>query len=147
MERSFSHQKSSSPSEGYGVGCRVGLTTNLVAVTVAEPTRFESSEMLATFLTSTPLLEESWKLCHHANTALVQNFVVNLAGEVTYVAFLTVLKVCGVNSCSKDSVALGTAAEGFFIAFNCHDEGEELVMFHAGLLQLFLALYNTHITI
>ncbi|KAL2498988.1 Uncharacterized protein Adt_24538 [Abeliophyllum distichum] len=103
--------------------------------------------MLAIFLASTPLLEESWKLCHHANTALVQNFVVNQVGEVTYVAFSTVQKVGGVNSCSRDSVALEIAAEGFFIAFNRHNEGEELVMFHAGLLQLFLALYNTHITI
>ncbi|KAL2471562.1 Uncharacterized protein Adt_39698 [Abeliophyllum distichum] len=103
--------------------------------------------MLATFLASTPLLKESWKLCHHANTALVQNFVMNQVGEVNYVAFPTVQKLGGANSCSKDSVALGTAAEGFFIAFNRHDEGEAPVMFHVGLLQLFLALYNTHITI
>ncbi|KAL2492504.1 lipase-like PAD4 [Abeliophyllum distichum] len=104
--------------------------------------------MLATFLASTLLLEESWKLCHHANIDLVQNFVVNQVGEVvTYVAFSTVQKVGGANSCSKDSVVLGTAAEGFFTAFNRHDEGEEPVMFHVGLLQLFLALYNTHITI
>ncbi|KAL2504695.1 Lipase-like PAD4 [Abeliophyllum distichum] len=106
---------------------------------------FESSEMLATFLASTPLLEESWKLCHHANTALVQNFVVNRVGEVTYVAFPAVQNIGGANSCSRDSVALGTAAEGVFTAFNRHDEGEEPVMVHAGLLQLFLALYNTQI--
>ncbi|KAL2492500.1 lipase-like PAD4 [Abeliophyllum distichum] len=113
----------------------------------AKVSSFESSEMLATFLASTPLLEESWKLCHHANIDLVQNFVVNHVGEVNYVAFLPVQKVGGANSRSKDSVALGTAAKGFFTVFNRHDEGEEPVMFHAGLLQLFLALYNTHITI
>lgn len=99
--------------------------------------------MLATFLASTPLLEESWKLSRHANAAGVQNFVANRVGEVTYVAFPGLQNV-GSGPCSRELVALGTAVEGGFTPFNRHVvEGKEPSMVHAGLLQLFLDLYNT----
>ncbi|KAI5654203.1 hypothetical protein M9H77_31390 [Catharanthus roseus] len=37
----------------------------------------EIREILATFLASTPLLEQSWKLCILAKTAALQSYVVN----------------------------------------------------------------------
>ncbi|KAK4410304.1 hypothetical protein Sango_0103400 [Sesamum angolense] len=42
--------------------------------------RFESSEMLATFLASTPLLEESWRLCSHANAVAQRSFARECGG-------------------------------------------------------------------
>ncbi|CAI9763390.1 unnamed protein product [Fraxinus pennsylvanica] len=108
-----------------------------------EVSSFESSEMLATFLASTPLLEESWKLCRHANASTVQDFIWNRVGDVTYVAFPGLQNV-GSDSCTRELVALGTAAEGVFTAFDRHVvESEEPPMVHIGLLQLFLSLYNT----
>lgn len=106
--------------------------------------RFESSEMLATFLTSTPLLEESWRLCSHVKAAAQRSFSVNLVGQVAYVAFSGVQVVaCSEESC-RNLVELGTCAQGIFTSFPSHVEGEEAVMVHAGMLQLFLSFYNSH---
>ncbi|KAL0423856.1 UNVERIFIED_CONTAM: hypothetical protein Sradi_0920400 [Sesamum radiatum] len=46
--------------------------------------------MLATFLASTPLLEESWRLCSHANAVAQRSFAVSVVGQVAYVAFSAV---------------------------------------------------------
>ncbi|GAU25388.1 hypothetical protein TSUD_70410 [Trifolium subterraneum] len=53
-----------------------------------EASPFESSEMLATFLISTPLLPESWRLCSQANAAAnLRSFVVEHVGAIVYMAF------------------------------------------------------------
>uniref|UniRef100_A0A5B7B1P6 Putative lipase-like PAD4 n=1 Tax=Davidia involucrata TaxID=16924 RepID=A0A5B7B1P6_DAVIN len=111
----------------------------------AEASSFETSEMLATFLASTPLLLESWKLCSLANATAQQSFVVNPIGKVTYVAFSGVQMVSGLEPSCRNLVPLvHSAANGvLFPALDRHSEGEEPVMVHAGLLHLFLSVFNT----
>ncbi|KAK6150797.1 hypothetical protein DH2020_015729 [Rehmannia glutinosa] len=101
--------------------------------------------MLATYLASTPLLEESWRLCSRANTAAQQSFAVNRVGKVAYVAFSGVQVVdCSEESC-RSLVELESGAKGIFGAFCGGGEGDrEPIMVHGGLLQLFLCFYHTH---
>ncbi|KAA8547034.1 hypothetical protein F0562_003463 [Nyssa sinensis] len=105
-----------------------------------EASSFESGEMLATFLASTPLLRESWKLCDHANTAAPRSYVTNRIGEVTYVAFSGVQMISGLESnCGNLKPLVDCDAKGFFRALHRHGEGDqEPVKVHNGLLHLFL---------
>lgn len=102
--------------------------------------------MLASFLASTPLLSESWKLCSHANavTPPPQSFVSNRIGDVSYVAFSGVQRVAGLDlGCRRSLVAVDTAAAGIFPALQRYgSEAEEPVMVHAGMLRLFLSMIN-----
>lgn len=100
--------------------------------------------MLASFLASTPLLSESWKLCSHANAATPQIFVSKRIGEVSYVAFSGVQRVAGLDlGCRRSLVAVDTAAAGIFPALQRYgSEAEEPVMVHAGMLRLFLSMIN-----
>ncbi|KAI3462425.1 hypothetical protein Pfo_019088 [Paulownia fortunei] len=110
-----------------------------------ETSQFESSEMLATFLASTPLLEESWRLCSRANAAAQRSFTVNVVGQMAYMAFSGVQVVaCSGESC-RNLVELESCAKGIFSSFPCHVEGKEPVMVHGGLLQLFLSFYESQI--
>ncbi|KAI3451619.1 hypothetical protein Pfo_008284 [Paulownia fortunei] len=110
-----------------------------------ETSQFESSEMLATYLASTPLLEESWRLCSFANAEAQQSFAVNRVGEVAYVAFSGVQVVdCSEESC-RSLVELDRGSKGIFSAlFSPRVEGDqEPIMVHGGLLQLFLFFYHS----
>lgn len=100
--------------------------------------------MLASFLASTPLLSESWKLCIHANAATPQIFVSNRIGDVSYVAFSGVQRVAGLDlGCRRSLVAVDTAAAGIFPALQRYgSEAEEPVMVHAEMLRLFLSMIN-----
>ncbi|RVX21342.1 Lipase-like PAD4 [Vitis vinifera] len=51
----------------------------------AETSLFESSEMLATFISSTPVLQDSWRLCSLANTSA--SVVTDQVRGIAYVAF------------------------------------------------------------
>lgn len=100
--------------------------------------------MLASFLASTPLLSESWKLCGHANEAAHQGFVSNGVGGVCYVAFSGVQTVAGLDPGHQSLVGVDTAAPGLFPALQRYGgEGEEPVMVHAGMLSLFLSMFNS----
>ncbi|XP_058187050.1 lipase-like PAD4 [Rhododendron vialii] len=107
-----------------------------------ETSPFESSEMLASFLASTPLLSESWKLCSHANAATPESFVRNRIGDVSYVAFSGIQRDAGLDlGCRRSLVAVDTAAAGIFPALQRYgSEAEEPVMVHAGMLRLFLSM-------
>ncbi|XP_059656305.1 lipase-like PAD4 [Cornus florida] len=113
-----------------------------------EASPFESSEMVATFLASTPLLSDSWKLCSHANATAPHGFVANRIGDVTSVAFSGVQMVPAAaaggleQSCCRNLVSLAAAADGLFPALQRRGEGEEPVMVHTGFLNLFLSVYN-----
>ncbi|XP_073157233.1 lipase-like PAD4 [Henckelia pumila] len=109
-----------------------------------ETSQFESSETLATFLASTPLLEESWRLCSHANSAAPRSFAVSRAGEVAYVAFSGVQMV-GISpeESRGNLVDIQSGCAGAFDAIP--RGGGETVMVHSGLLQLFLCFYNSQI--
>lgn len=99
--------------------------------------------MLATFLASTPLLDQSWKLCSHANTAAPQNYVVNQIENVTYLAFSGVQTIAGLDPSCRNLVPLEIAGNGLFSALHRHVEGEKPVMVHSGLLSLFLSFHAT----
>ncbi|GAA0151296.1 lipase [Lithospermum erythrorhizon] len=108
-----------------------------------EASLFESSEMLATFLASTPLLEEAWKLCNHANTRNPSSFTSTQIGDVTYLAFSGVQAISGLNP--SFMMPLETSSCGIFSGFhgNGDDEGiKEPVGVHQGFLNLFLSFYN-----
>ncbi|XP_052196766.1 lipase-like PAD4 [Diospyros lotus] len=111
----------------------------------AEASSFESSEMLATFLASTPLLSESWKLCSHANATAPRSFVTTPVGDVAYVAFSGVQPVSGLEepySSQRNLVALDNiaAAAGLFSEILLQ---EPAVKVHAGFLHLFLSIFNS----
>lgn len=106
--------------------------------------------MVATFLASTPLLTESWRLCSLANRSAPVRFVTELIGDVGYVAFSGV-QVSGGSSSSPAAgcgglVALENSTVGnglFFPLLGSSNEGEEPLMVHAELLSLFLAAYDS----
>ncbi|KAK4393728.1 Lipase-like PAD4 [Sesamum angolense] len=109
--------------------------------------RFESSEMLATYLASTPLLEESWRLCSRANADAHQSFAVHRAGQA-YVAFSGVQVVdCTEESCRSLVELESGGGKGVFAGTFCGGDGgdqeQEPVMVHGGLLQLFLFYYHS----
>ncbi|KAI8031695.1 Lipase-like PAD4 [Camellia lanceoleosa] len=114
----------------------------------AEASSFETSEILATFLGSTPLLSDSWNLCRHANSAAPHGFLVNRIAGVAYVAFSGVQTVAGLDSdltgC-RNLVALDCdATAGLFSELRCRggEAEEEPVMVHAGMLNLFLSMFK-----
>ncbi|KAK6152948.1 hypothetical protein DH2020_012587 [Rehmannia glutinosa] len=94
--------------------------------------------MLATFLASTPLLAETWRLCGHANAAAQRSYAVNVVGPVAYVAFSGVQVVVACDYL----VELESFGKGVFGSFPFHVEGKGTVMVHGGLLQLFLCFYE-----
>ncbi|GER39916.1 alpha/beta-Hydrolases superfamily protein [Striga asiatica] len=109
-----------------------------------ETSQFESSEMLAAYLASTPLLEESWRRCRNANAAAQLSFAVDRVGTVAYVAFSGVQVVdCAEESCWSLVNLESGGGKGIFGPF-CGGDEEEPVMVHGGLLRLFLSFYHTH---
>lgn len=107
--------------------------------------------MLASFLASTPLISESWKLCEVANTTAAGSFVVGdqIGGMrgVSCLAFSGIQTVVGVSDpCHTDLVPLDSAStNGMFSVLQRHvGEGEEeRVMVHSRLLHLFLTLSSS----
>ncbi|XVE83394.1 hypothetical protein DITRI_Ditri16bG0085500 [Diplodiscus trichospermus] len=102
---------------------------------------FEMSEALATFLASTPLLEEAWRLCSIANTKFPGAYVVEQIGSVAYVAFSR----RQIDSWSEEScrnlVALDDEDGGLFAPLYRHREAEEPIKVHNGMLKLFLSMH------
>ncbi|XP_041993079.1 lipase-like PAD4 [Salvia splendens] len=96
-----------------------------------ETSQFESCEMLGAFLASTPLVEETWRLCRRANADAHQSFAVKAVGRVSYVAFSGVQAVAR----SRDMVELDQNVFGRCL------EGKGKIMVDAALLQLFLSFY------
>ncbi|KAJ7957056.1 Lipase-like PAD4 [Quillaja saponaria] len=116
----------------------------------AEASLFETSEMLATLLASTPLLLDSWRVCSVANTIAPWSFVTERIGNVGYVAFSGIQMVgagsSDSNPCAGNLVPLIFPAgdQIFTPALNQDSkEGEVPVMVHGGMLQLFLSIFNS----
>ncbi|XP_024962885.1 lipase-like PAD4 isoform X2 [Cynara cardunculus var. scolymus] len=106
----------------------------------AEASSFETSEMLARFLGSTPLLPESWNLCGRSNVMAPQSFLTDEVGGVTYVAFSGVQSVDGLDPFCGNLVPLAgvfPVDAGMFPAL------EDTVMVDAGLLHLFWTIFHT----
>ncbi|KAE9610216.1 hypothetical protein Lal_00006589 [Lupinus albus] len=111
-----------------------------------ETSPFESSEMLATLVSSTPVLGESWRLCSQANASAHRRFVTDRIGGVVYVAFSGVQMVCGGWDPSwRNLVPLESIGDvALFSSLRWKKEVEEdPVMVHAGMLDLFSSFFNS----
>ncbi|KAL3729070.1 hypothetical protein ACJRO7_033641 [Eucalyptus globulus] len=106
----------------------------------AEASSFETSEMLGTFLSSTPLLKEAWRVCSTATAMGCGAFVVEQVGGVGYVAFSGVqeMPVLGWDPNCTILAPLDAAGHGLFAPLTRCYEGEEPVMVHSGVLHRFL---------
>ncbi|XP_030511498.1 lipase-like PAD4 [Rhodamnia argentea] len=109
-----------------------------------EASSFETSEMLGTFLASTPLLKEAWRLCRAANKMGCGGFTAEQAGGVGYVAFSGVqeLPVLGLDPNCGVLTPLDVAGHRLFAPLKCRHDGEEPVMVHSGVLRLFLHYHS-----
>ncbi|KAF7834123.1 lipase-like PAD4 [Senna tora] len=109
-----------------------------------ETSPFESSEMLATFLASTPLLTESWRLCSQANAAAHRSFVTERIGGVVYVAFSGVQMAVGSDPSWTNLVPLDTIADDVpLFPSRRSTEVEEPALVHAGMLNLFFSFFKS----
>ncbi|XP_027342005.1 lipase-like PAD4 isoform X1 [Abrus precatorius] len=107
------------------------------------PRRFETREMLATFVSSTPLLSESWRLCSKANATPFRSFVTERVAGVVYVAFSGVHMAGGSDPNWRNLTALDSIGGVPMFSSRRNKEGEEPVMVHAGMLNLFFSLFNS----
>ncbi|KAJ8769120.1 hypothetical protein K2173_000895 [Erythroxylum novogranatense] len=108
-----------------------------------EASSFETSEMLATFLASTPLLSESWRLCSVANGKPSHEFVIEQIGNTTYVAFCGVQEVLGSPDDDRNWVPFPGVCEELFSPLTYRNDGDdEPVLVHVGLLHIFMSMYN-----
>lgn len=104
--------------------------------------RFETSEMLAAFLASTPLLPESWSLCNVANTTAPRSFITKQVGDVGYLAFSGIQMAGSSEPSGRNLVSLESAGNGLFVPLYRHYEGEEEpVMVHEEMLHIYLTLH------
>ncbi|KAL5538824.1 hypothetical protein UlMin_044134 [Ulmus minor] len=116
-----------------------------------EASAFETSEMVATLVASTPLVRESWRLCNLANTNAPASFVMEQVGHVGYLAFSGIQNQALKAMSDGNLVELaeeGVAKELFgpLLQNSCHnnqDDKKNSVMIHQGLLHLFLSLCHS----
>ncbi|XWS33125.1 hypothetical protein CRYUN_Cryun22dG0051900 [Craigia yunnanensis] len=99
------------------------------------------SETLATFLASTPLLEEAWRVCSIANTIFPGAYLVEQIGNVGYVAFSGRQMDSGSDQSCRNLVPLDAEDGGLFAPLYRHNEAEEPIKVHNGMLKLFLSMY------
>ncbi|WOH07059.1 hypothetical protein DCAR_0626488 [Daucus carota subsp. sativus] len=107
-----------------------------------EASSFETSEMLASFVASTPLLEQSWKLCQLANTKR-DELVTQHVGEAIHVAFSGGGGMHGLDTICGNLVPLidkSSKNREMFSAFERQED--EVVMVHSGFLHQFVCMYN-----
>ncbi|GMN61678.1 hypothetical protein TIFTF001_030747 [Ficus carica] len=114
----------------------------------SEASAFETSEMVATFVASTPLVRESWRLCSIANTTAPMGFVTEHRGDdVGYLAFSGVQAGDSILDPNWASlVPLESAGAGLFGPLVSGGEGDDdrkPVMVHAGLLELFMSMHRS----
>ncbi|PON51753.1 Lipase-like domain containing protein [Parasponia andersonii] len=118
----------------------------------AEASAFETSEMVATFLASTPLVRESWRLCAAASFSTT-GFVIEQIGHVGYLAFSSVQTGQAISDPNWARLVPFEAADDVvFGPLMTHGDGDgdgdgddhqRPVMVHAGLLELFLSLFRS----
>ncbi|KAK7358794.1 hypothetical protein VNO77_00733 [Canavalia gladiata] len=109
----------------------------------SETSPFESREMLATFLSSTPLLSNSWSLCTQANATPFRSFLADRVAGVVYVAFSGVHMAGESDSNWRNLTALDSIGGVPLFSSRRTKEGEEPVMVHTGMLNLFSSLFNS----
>lgn len=95
--------------------------------------------MLATFLASTPLLPESWKLCSLANTTPHMSCRTEQIGGIGYLAFSSMELISESDICDGSLVPLDTA--NFSPLHRQINETEDPILVHAGFLRLFFSIH------
>ncbi|XP_017969515.1 PREDICTED: lipase-like PAD4 [Theobroma cacao] len=105
--------------------------------------KFEMSETLATFLASTPLLEEAWRLCSIADTTFPGAYLVQQIGSVAYVAFSGRQPDSGSDQSCENPARLDAEDGGLFAPLYRHSEAEEPIKLHSGMLRLFLSMHQS----
>ncbi|KAK1551850.1 hypothetical protein Q3G72_029855 [Acer saccharum] len=108
-----------------------------------EGSSFETSEVLATFLASTPLLSESWQLCNLANTKPNAGFLTEQIGDIGYVAFSSMEMIPESDICYGELGPLDRGNNQLFSPLHRQiNEGEDPIKVHTGFLDLFFAIYS-----
>ncbi|XP_027338671.1 lipase-like PAD4 [Abrus precatorius] len=108
-----------------------------------ETSPFETSEMLATLLASTPLLSESWRLCTTVATTAPLSFMTERSGGgVVYVAFPGAQMAGGSYSNWSNLVPLNSIGDVPLFSSHRYKEGDEPVMVHAAMLNLFSSIFK-----
>ncbi|KAK0605103.1 hypothetical protein LWI29_022805 [Acer saccharum] len=108
-----------------------------------EGSSFETSEVLATFLASTPLLSESWQLCNLANTKPNTGFLTEQIGDIGYVAFSSMEMIPESDICYGELGPLDRGNNQLFSPLHRQiNEGEDPIKVHTGFLDLFFAIYS-----
>ncbi|KAM6563206.1 hypothetical protein CsatB_023204 [Cannabis sativa] len=118
----------------------------------AEASAFETSEMVAIFLASTPLVRESWRLCEAASFSPM-GIVIEQKGDVGYLAFSSIQTGQAIADPNwARLVPLEIAGDVVFGPLLSRRDGDvdtdcdgdrQPVMIHAGLLELFLSLFRS----
>ncbi|XP_028782722.1 lipase-like PAD4 [Neltuma alba] len=107
-----------------------------------ETSPFESSDMLAAFLLSTPLIPESWRLCSLANTAASGSFLTEQIGDAVYLAFSGIQMAGGSGPSWGQLVPLVSVGDVTLFSSHPSKEGEDSVMVHKGMLNLFWSIFK-----
>ncbi|ESW09760.1 hypothetical protein PHAVU_009G154000 [Phaseolus vulgaris] len=109
---------------------------------VDEASPFETSEMLATFLASTPLLSESWRLCTAVAASAPRSFVIEQGvGGVMYVAFPG-MEMAATDSSWRALEPLASIGDVTLFSARRNKE-DDPVMVHAGMLKLFSTFFDS----
>ncbi|KAF8015733.1 hypothetical protein BT93_H1304 [Corymbia citriodora subsp. variegata] len=100
--------------------------------------------MVGTFLASTPLLKEAWRLCSITNAMGHGAFVVEQVGGVGYVAFSGTqeIPVLGLDPDHSMLAPLDAADNGLFALLKRSYDGEKPVVVHSGVLHLFHSFHS-----
>ncbi|XP_023518431.1 lipase-like PAD4 [Cucurbita pepo subsp. pepo] len=108
----------------------------------SESSTFESCEIMAALLGSSPLLLQSWTLCAAANAAAPETFSVEVIGDVAFVAFSAVQILPGSGG-GRELVALEGDVEELFRPLNRHrEELRAPAMADSGILKIFMSIYT-----
>lgn len=101
---------------------------------------------MATFVASTPVLEESWRLCNLANSVQNQGFVMEQVGNIGYVGFSSMGNMASHSQsgiCYGNLVGLDGENNQIFSPLHRQiNEEEKPIMVEAGFLQLFFSIYG-----
>ncbi|KAF8018682.1 hypothetical protein BT93_H3548 [Corymbia citriodora subsp. variegata] len=102
------------------------------------------SEMVGTFLASTPLLKEAWRLRSITNAMGHGAFVVEQVGGVGYVALSGTqeMPVLGLDPDHSMLASLDAADNGLFALLKRSYDGEKPVVVHSGVLHLFHSFHS-----
>ncbi|XP_077231778.1 lipase-like PAD4 isoform X2 [Tasmannia lanceolata] len=104
---------------------------------------FETSQTLGLLLGSTPILSDAWRQCSVANTMAPGSFVIDLIGDVAYIAFSGVQALANPNP--MDGIGPFcevpiTKGNNLFSVVGDYDGKPTMV--NAGFLDLFLSMYR-----